>query len=100
MQLFRGERDWYVLDITTVPAIEGDWEASFDGGTTWITGHPTDDDKWAWLLAGPDFDAAAVGMDAGDTDATITASSVTPQLRIKDNPVLNIEQGQFIHLAT
>lgn len=97
MQLFRGERDWYVLDITTVPAIEGDWEASFDGGTTWITGHPTDD-HYAWLLAGPDFDATDVGMSAGDTDATITTRSVTPLLRIKDNPVLNIERAPGIYL--
>lgn len=91
MQLYRAERDWYVLSITTVPPVEGDWEASFDGGTTWITGHPTDD-KVAWLLAGPDFDAAAVGMSAGDTDATIT-KTVLPLLRIKDNPILDIEQA-------
>lgn len=94
MKLFRQERDYYVLAITTTPALTGTWEASFDGGDTWIDGVASGD-NWTWLVAGPDFDAAAVGMNPADTKATIT-TAVSPLLRNKENPVLDIQQGPSI----
>ena len=96
VRLNRAERDWLVLDITTTPTLTGTWQASFDRGETWIDGHPSAG-GWAWLLAGPDFDADSVTMDDDDTDATITAD-VLPLLRIADDPVLDVEQGPRVQL--
>ena len=97
MRLYREERDYYVLSIVTSPALAGVWEASFDGGETWVDGEASDD-NWAWLVAGPDFDAAAVGMSPAETKATITAAT-QPRLRNKENPVLDVQTGPSIVLA-
>jgi hypothetical protein len=94
VKLRRQERDYYVVSIVTSPALTGTWEASFDQGETWIDGTPSDD-NWAWLVAGVDFDAAAVGMNSADTKATIT-TAVVPWLRNKENPVLDIQTGPSI----
>lgn len=95
MQLQRTERDYYVLsieEITTEPTpLTGTWEASFDHGDNWHEGTFTDG-LWSWLLAGPDFNAASVGMTDPPTVATITGK-VTPLLRIKDNPVLDVQKA-------
>lgn len=119
MQLRRSERDWYILVLSTTPALSGTWQASFDAGATWINATVTQSETgWvsggkpikdtagnlvttaqAWLLAGPDFDAAAMGMDPADTAATVTGE-VVPLLRIADNPVLDVEQGARIRLIT
>lgn len=97
MNLKRSERDWYVLDITVEPPLTGAWQASFDNGATWHNGSQTSG-GWAWLLAGPDFDAAAVDMDGADTVAVLTAST-TPLLRCAENPVLDVESGPRIWLT-
>lgn len=96
MKLHREERDNYVVAITTDPPQSGTWQASFNGGTTWIDG-TNGADGWSWLVAGPDFNAAANGLDPDDTQATI-AESTTPLLRLKDDPVLNVEAGPAIRL--
>lgn len=98
MRLNRAERDWYSVAISTTPPLDGTWQASFDNEVTWIDGTHNDDGTWGWLLAGPDFAAATVGMDPADTDATI-AQTVTPRLRVADNPVLDIEIGPRVNLA-
>lgn len=97
MRLNRAERDWYSVSITTTPTLAGTWQASFDAGTTWLDGTASDG-TWAWLIAGPDFDATAVGMDAADTQATVTRS-LRPLLRIADAPVLDVETGPTITLV-
>lgn len=97
MILHRTERDYYALSLTTDPVLTGTWEASFDRGETWATGVLTDN-YWTWLVAGPDFDADAVGEDAADTQATITADTI-PWLRLADDPVLKVEHGPKIDLV-
>lgn len=96
MRLHRQERDYYALTIATTPALTGTWEASFDGGDTWIDGVESDG-AWTWLVAGPNFDAAAVGMNAADTKATIN-NALIPLLRNKENPVLDVQFGPTITL--
>lgn len=96
MQLHREERDYYTVSITLTPPLTGTWQASFDNGETWIDGADTSG-NWAWLVAGPDFDATEVGQDDADTDATIS-SSLVPLLRLKDEPVVDIERGPSIRL--
>jgi hypothetical protein len=95
MQLQRTERDYYVLSITEITTepepVTGTWEASFDNGANWYPGS-LNEGQWSWLLAGPDFDAASVGMDDPPTIFTIT-KKVTPLLRIKDNPVLDVQKA-------
>lgn len=97
MKLNAAERDYYVLQITTEPALDGTWEASFDGGANWADGTETDD-GWAWLVAGPDFEASAVGMDDADTIATIVTAT-RPLVRLKDNPVVDIERAPTIRVT-
>lgn len=94
MKLNRAERDYYVLTISVEPALTGTWEASFDGGTTWVEGTLTTG-AWAWLVAGPDFVADDVDM---SDEGVVLETSTTPLLRIKDDPILDIERGPSIVL--
>lgn len=91
MQLNCMERDYYTVDITVDPPLAGSWEASFDEGATWVPGTLTTE-GWSWLVAGPTFDAAALGMDPNDTQATISAPGVTPLLRLQDNPIVSVPE--------
>jgi hypothetical protein len=97
MQLQRTGRDYYVLSIkelTTIPdPVTGIWQASFDHGKHWHNGTPAGEDNlWAWLLAGPDFNAASVGMQDPPTIATIT-EKVRPLVRNLDDPVLSVQKA-------
>jgi hypothetical protein len=94
VKLHRAERDNYILTIATVPALTGTWEASFDDGETWVEGQ-SDSGSWAWLVAGPDFVAADVGM---TDDGTVLDHSTTPLVRVKDDPVLDIQRAPSIIL--
>lgn len=53
MQLDAHGRETYKLRLATTPPLSN-WEASFDGGTTWHAGVPIDGepDGYGWLLAG------------------------------------------------
>lgn len=85
MQLHKQERDWYVLEITVTPPLEGPREASFDGGSTWKPATAVGSD-WAWLVAGPGF----VPPD-GDSEVYVTIpESVVPLLRVVNEPVHDI----------
>lgn len=95
MKLHREERDNYVVSVTVDPPLDGDWEASFDDGETWVDGTENIDGDWAWLVYGPDFDATEVGM---SVEGVEIATSTTPLLRIKDDPVLDIQHGPPIRL--
>lgn len=98
MKLNRAERDYYAVRITTSPPLEGDWEASFDGGETWVPGSLDEDSFSTWLVAGPDYDAAAVNEDPGDTQAVITRN-MKPLLRLAADPVLILDKGPSINFA-
>lgn len=76
MNLHPYERVWFSPSLTaynddgevivTVPA---DWEASFDGGTTWITARDNGGEP-GWLVAGAKFE----GDETVPTDALVTVS--------------------------
>src|ERR1041385_7663483 len=89
--LKRWERDFYTLTIVLGPPLEGTWQASFDNGANWVNGTQVGDD-WSWLIAGPTYDAAAVGENPADTQATITDFITVPLLRIASGLVLD---GEF-----
>lgn len=91
MQLNRTERDYYVVSIETAPPLDGTWQASFDRGENYHDGTLADD-QWSWLIAGPLFDAASVGMDDIPTVATLIEKT-TVLLRIKDDPVLSVKRA-------
>lgn len=47
-------REVYTVGITLDPTATGTWDASFDGGTTWLPGTDLGNGEWGWLVAGPD----------------------------------------------
>jgi hypothetical protein len=87
-------RAFYTLTIVTDPQIT-DWEASFDGGLTWVAGEPTirDANTWRWLVAGPGF--------TGDTTPAATvAQSMAPLIRAVDTPEVLVEHAPLIRVYT
>lgn len=67
-----------------------DWEASFDGGTTWIRatehgGYP------AWLVAGP-------RAELGGAVAVIPVGSTTPRVRLTIGEEIEVENVPTIHV--
>lgn len=82
MRINRAAKEFYALDIVTDPVVTGPWEASFDGGETWVTGD-ADGAGWQWLLAGPDADP---------TDATVIDHSVSPLVRHTSNPEVIVRE--------
>lgn len=78
MKLSSYGREYYELTITTSPAtIPTDWEASFDGGATWITALNVSGNS-AWLVRG-------TNAPAGAAVAIITAS-LNPKVRLTLSP--------------
>jgi hypothetical protein len=75
MYLKRIARGYYSLAIVTDPAVAS-WEASFDGGDSFVAGE-VDGANTRWLLAGPDADPGT---------ATVIAATVTPSVRATDTP--------------
>lgn len=96
MQLHPAARKWYSLAVTTAPPIAPDaWEATFDGGTTWVGATVLDDDTTLsrWLVAGPTFDPASA------PEATYTSlplNRTTPRLRVVDAPEVLVEEAPAI----
>lgn len=78
MRLNSFGREVYAVQVTLDPTASGTWEASFDGGATWLAGTlQTDQVSYGWLVAGPDNDGTgAVYQFAPGTLA------VTPMLRL------------------
>lgn len=82
MQLPRRAQKWLYLDIELVDAhgsiVNGaTFDASFDGGVTWIPGDTTDGSP-RWMLRGPDYDPAEAGMPTvpdGVTPVTVAATT-------------------------
>ena len=86
MKLTRASREWYALEIATTPAVTS-WDASFDGGTTWLASTTVGADGYfRWLVAGPDADpTGAVVLAAGRT---------MPLLRATENPEVIIRNAE------
>jgi hypothetical protein len=89
MILHRNGREYYALDITTTPStVPTDWQASFDGGSTWVaalnvSGHP------AWLLAGASADIG--------TSVAVLSGRVRPQVRLIAAPEIVVRDAPLIH---
>ena len=90
MQLAKTGREYYDPGPTTTPALTG-WEASFDGGSTWVAGDVLDG-RPKWLVRGPGF--------ADDTTPSVLISENTnPMIRATDNPEVLVRRGPAIYLA-
>lgn len=91
MRLSKFGREVYSVTITTNPVATGVWEASFDGGTTWLTGTDEGNDSWGWLLAGPENTGGtpAFAVTAGQTD-------IVPLLRLTVGEEQIVERGPEI----
>jgi len=87
-------RVFYALIIETDLPTSG-WEASFDGGATWLPGEEVNGNT-RWLIHGPDFDPTGITP----ATSTLIATGVTPLLRLIDNPEVDIERGPSIILVT
>jgi len=95
MILEKTGREYYNLAITTLPAVT-DWEASFDGGTTWLDGTAgIAGDGTAvvqWLLAGPDADqGAAVAVLATGVTRPLIRGTESPELIVRDAPKIVVD---------
>ena len=88
MRLDRDAREFYTLTIATTPTVAA-WEASFDGGTTWVAGTAAGG-NWRWLVAGPD---AVPGT------ATVLSRSTGPKIRAVDNPEIVVRSAPGVTLV-
>lgn len=105
MNLDRHAREFYVLDIATLPATEPiAWTASFDDELTWVAGQATSgyDGSGAvvagvgWLVAGPlNY---VLGASPAGTVVLPDQDIVRPRLRLVDDPELPIRPGPWIYL--
>jgi hypothetical protein len=77
VRLDRHGREYYKPGVTTDPAVDPtDWEASFDGGETWV---------------------AAID-DGGQAAVAVITRSVTPKVRLLDNPEIVVRDAPGISL--
>lgn len=84
-------REYYALTITTTPATQPtDWEASFDGGTTWVAALNVSGNS-AWLVRG-------TNAAAGSAVAVLT-TSISPLVRLTANPELVVRGAPRIELT-
>lgn len=74
--------EWMKLALVTEPVtVPTDWEASIDGGTTWVTATAIDASS-AWLTAGPNY----AGPEAPDFTITTTPSTTRVKVRLVEAP--------------
>lgn len=113
MKLPSTGREYYALEITTSPAVAA-WEASFDGGATWVAGAlDLVGNLWRWLVAGPDFDPSEPGVVEADytivtaetsTCCQATCSERTPHrhpfVRAIDTPEVIVRSAPKILLTS
>jgi len=99
VELNTNERDYYAIQIATKtsngdPIPAADWEASFDGGTTWIDAvvqtDPETGDWSTWLLVGPDV--------AQGTAVAVITDDLRPQVRATDGSAVIVERAPRIRL--
>jgi hypothetical protein len=97
MKLPRAGREYYRLQIITVPQINA-WDASFDNGSTWVTG--TYDNvaaQMTWLVRGPLYvppggDVAVSSLISADCKPLVRATS-NPEVIIRSAPEIVLVQG-------
>lgn len=87
MKLNRHAREYYAITITTEPDVDG-WEASFDGGETWVEAD-TSGDGFRWLVAGPDADPGT---------AAVVSRDIAPLVRVIDTPEIVVRNAPPIEL--
>ncbi|MCW2756341.1 MAG: hypothetical protein JWO46_87 [Nocardioidaceae bacterium] len=86
MDLSRYGREFYTVEIATDPQVT-DWEASFDGGTTWADGEEVEaeENTWRWLVHGAAFVPAEGDVNESQLAAALV-DVVRPHVRAVDNP--------------
>jgi hypothetical protein len=94
MRLNPNGREVYSVEPTLSPTATGTWEASFDGGSTWINGTDLSNGSWGWLLAGPD---ATVGSAVYTVPAGVT--TITPLLRLTTGQEEIVDYGPVIEVS-
>lgn len=82
--------EYYALTITSEPELTAtDWQASFDGGTTWSTAVDVDG-RSAWLLAGAE-------VASPPADAIVMALGTTyPVVRCVDAPEVIVRDAAAV----
>ena len=97
MDLSPHGREPYKVTLTTVPAITA-WEASFDGGVTWVAGTPVTGtpNQYAWLVAGPSAPPAPGGTSLA---ATLVRGANPVLVRGTDTPSLIVRNLAGINVA-
>jgi hypothetical protein len=94
MRLPRRGRELYAVDIVTTPAtLVTQWEASFDGGSTWVSPMTLGDGRTGWLLAGPAFSGIA------DPGQVVVVEDCQPYARLTDTPEVLIRDMPRIELV-
>ncbi len=92
-RLSRHGREHFDQKIATDPPLLA-WEASFDGGTTWVAGEalaPAEPDWYRWLVAG---DLA----DPGAADAVLQVGEHQPLARAIANPEIVVRPLENIRV--
>jgi len=89
MRLYAQAREYYTLEIDTVPPVTG-WEASFDDGATYYDGEFVGGTTYRWLVAGP-------GVDPGDAVAIITKNTEV-MVRAASDPEVIVDEAPMIYL--
>lgn len=90
--LHREGRQYYALRIETDEPATG-WEASFDGGATYVPAVEADGES-RWLVNGPTFDPDSAPL----APSILIAANMRPLLRLIDNPEVIVHQGPAIIL--
>lgn len=93
MNLSRHARETYAVEVTLDPVAAGEWEASFDAGTTWLSGSDLGDGSTGWLVAGTDNDGTGAAFQFGAGQL-----SVTPLLRLDAGAEQIVVRGPSIDL--
>lgn len=85
--------EYYSLTIITSPQLTS-WEASFDGGTTWIAAQTdADPTHYFWLVKGP-LSTSTTGS------PTLIPTDLQPLLRATSNPEVIVREAPYIALST
>lgn len=92
MKLHPTAVEYYALEITVdqPDVAASEWQASFDGGTTWSTAVDVDG-RSGWLLAGPEVASpgGAIVMPAGTTYPVVRLVD-SPELVVRDAPAITV----------
>lgn len=89
MILHRNGREYYALAITTTPNTgPTDWQASFDGGSTWVTAVSVSGNS-AWLLAGAEADPTGAVAVVSRRVRPLVRLTVAPEIVIRDAPLIH-----------